>query len=799
MRLPGLTVLIKRTLSVALPFLACLISSAPASALKLVSSVNVDSDVVALPHLDSVAIGPNGDVYVAGGSQVANSGVVARYSPDLVLISSVTGFNSRYGIQMDMDNSGYLYFRTRSSWVVSPSTRTVYKYNQDLQFISSVPFYGDFQHTGWLKEISGSIFLSGEYESIWGDSASYIWKYDSGLVLQATVAFAGDHGFYDIAVDENENLYPVGGDFPLGGGQSIGVVTKYAQDLTFLSSVTVPSPVGGGSGAPAVLVSTAAQRVFVGGVNGDDGWIWKYDYDLNMVSSVTFPGIPGDYASSAVVDLALAPDNNLVATGMSLHKLWLARITQELVLISSFTLDFPEYPYALGTRVAVSPRGDIFVAGGPSPCTFCDPGAAWLWWFTYADEAGAQQGMAAGNPAFTAVSTGSFRAVWTSTYPAGTHYYAQISTSSDFTPVLTSSSTYNKSAEFHGLAVNTTYYGRVYDPVAGAFVGLGPVSTLANPPVSVAFDNIWQSSASVSWSGNGNPGWTSYEVAMWDAGASTSTVGTSTSAAAVINLPEGITVYLGVRALNGGGMATEYAAAISTCVQAAETAVQAGLDKTVMYYGPSGEVAANIPAGAFDQSVSVTIKTPAAWHVPAPTAGLLALNSPVNLEVSLDTPLQPSRNVEIVVAYRDSDLGGRDETKLVLARYDEAHAVWVPLPTTRDTANNRITAVTRHFSLFQVMQAAPSATLSGVTVGPNPLKPSSNPGQAFTFRNLPPDSSVRIYTYRGELLREAMADGSGMAVWDGRNKAGARVASGLYLALVQGAGDKKIMKLVIER
>ena len=90
-------------------------------------------------------------------------------------------------------------------------------------------------------------------------------------------------------------------------------------------------------------------------------------------------------------------------------------------------------------------------------------------------------------------------------------------------------------------------------------------------------------------------------------------------------------------------------------------------------------------------------------------------------------------------------------------------------------------------------------TLTGVTVGPNPLRPSRTPGQKFTFRNLPADGRVRIYTYLGELLYETRADASGMAVWDGRNKANNAVASGLYLALVQGSGGKKMIKLVIER
>ena len=68
-----------------------------------------------------------------------------------------------------------------------------------------------------------------------------------------------------------------------------------------------------------------------------------------------------------------------------------------------------------------------------------------------------------------------------------------------------------------------------------------------------------------------------------------------------------------------------------------------------------------------------------------------------------------------------------------------------------------------------------------------------------TFRNLPAGCRIRIFTYVGEKLVDMVADGSGVVAWNGRNHVGSLVASGVYIALIEGAGAKKTMRLAIER
>ena len=51
----------------------------------------------------------------------------------------------------------------------------------------------------------------------------------------------------------------------------------------------------------------------------------------------------------------------------------------------------------------------------------------------------------------------------------------------------------------------------------------------------------------------------------------------------------------------------------------------------------------------------------------------------------------------------------------------------------------------------------------------------------------------------GLRINRAGDDASGLAVWDGKNKAGRLAASDIYLALIDWKGEKKILKLVLEK
>ena len=67
---------------------------------------------------------------------------------------------------------------------------------------------------------------------------------------------------------------------------------------------------------------------------------------------------------------------------------------------------------------------------------------------------------------------------------------------------------------------------------------------------------------------------------------------------------------------------------------------------------------------------------------------------------------------------------------------------------------------------------------SSIECGPNPfILPSDQP---LTIRNLVANSTIKIVTVSGSVVKQFDAQGGGRAFWDGRDKNGALVASGIY-------------------
>jgi hypothetical protein len=106
------------------------------------------------------------------------------------------------------------------------------------------------------------------------------------------------------------------------------------------------------------------------------------------------------------------------------------------------------------------------------------------------------------------------------------------------------------------------------------------------------------------------------------------------------------------------------------------------------------------------------------------------------------------------------------------------------------------------FSLDNVSssQTAGAPTdVSNAKVYPNPLRMSQGK-TVMTFSNLSPYANIRIYTYMGELVRQLSANVSGIAQWDAKNVDSAVLASGVYVAVIEGAnGSRKVLKPIIEK
>jgi len=85
-------------------------------------------------------------------------------------------------------------------------------------------------------------------------------------------------------------------------------------------------------------------------------------------------------------------------------------------------------------------------------------------------------------------------------------------------------------------------------------------------------------------------------------------------------------------------------------------------------------------------------------------------------------------------------------------------------------------------------------------VYPNPFKPSVH-HNGITFDRLAAGAKIKIFTISGELVRSGLVDGSGMGSinWKGDNDSGRMLASGIYIAHIEGPAGAANLKIAIEK
>jgi len=86
--------------------------------------------------------------------------------------------------------------------------------------------------------------------------------------------------------------------------------------------------------------------------------------------------------------------------------------------------------------------------------------------------------------------------------------------------------------------------------------------------------------------------------------------------------------------------------------------------------------------------------------------------------------------------------------------------------------------------------------LDEVTIYPNPFRPGKD-GELI-FKDLPKDSTIRIYNIAGELVRLGEDKSTGLFSWDGTNDKGRKVTGGVYIYLIKdGKGKTKRGKIAV--
>ncbi|OGR78222.1 MAG: hypothetical protein A3I11_01535 [Elusimicrobia bacterium RIFCSPLOWO2_02_FULL_39_32] len=225
---------------------------------------------------------------------------------------------------------------------------------------------------------------------------------------------------------------------------------------------------------------------------------------------------------------------------------------------------------------------------------------------------------------------------------------------------------------------------------------------------------------------------------------------------------------------------------------------------------PQGKLKTSIPPNIMKENVEMEIKAldqfPPITSFASPLFGQSLLKAPstlkalgIGLELNTNKNIQPSQPIEITFQYRSQDITGTDPETLVITRYEDSVQRWLTIPSVINHSSQTVTGTAKHLSKFQLMALAPSTDIDHPQVYPNPLR--LHKGQTeMTFTNLTAHSTIKIYTYAGELVRELKTDSTGTIRWDAKNSYGEKVGSDIYIVLIEGIGNaRKKMKIAVEK
>ena len=437
-----------------------------------------------------------------------------------------------------------------------------------------------------------------------------------------------------------------------------------------------------------------------------------------------------------------------------------------------------------------------------------------------------------GNPVMTSTSPTSVSLLWTyNGNPNGTVYdvnfasYAFTSSKGTATVsvAVTTVATTGFSANFGGLAPSS-YYSASVRAVNGAGVAsapllMGTTFTLANPQTNLSILGTTPVSVKIGWSQNSNSTMTYYQV-TYSADDFVANVATAVpfssrqniSSATIGGLLTGTTYWVRVQAENEFGQLSGFGAPdiVSTITfnGGGPPGTLTGVLTALGTSRVSGSLAdgtfftMRAPGGAFPSDTSVLISTydtSGAGHgSPCGANGIAnTIGGQATAFSITDNPeFQPARPVYVTATYTPAEIAV-PVSQVALSRFDPGSGTCVPLQTTFDPATRTFLAELNHFSLYQLVQISPAASVGTARVFPNPYHAATD--GYVTIDEVPPASRVRIMTLRGTTVLDGTADGTGTLTWSGTNGGGRSVASGLYLVVVEAGGNSTVLKLAVVR
>ena len=223
--------------------------------------------------------------------------------------------------------------------------------------------------------------------------------------------------------------------------------------------------------------------------------------------------------------------------------------------------------------------------------------------------------------------------------------------------------------------------------------------------------------------------------------------------------------------------------------------VDPGQERTLTFTTPSGCLQVTVPQGCFGAPVVFSVAAPGA--LPAADARVGRLNgTPVAAFLSVTPVLVPQKPIAVRACYLPADVTGMNESRLRLAVMLPGDGSWLPLVSSADPFNDRVSAAAPRLGLWRVVEVLPADSPGGVVAFPNPLLPGQG---AMTLSNLPAGARLRIYTFSGRPVRELSADETGRTSWDGLTGDGSPAASGTYFVFIDGPGGTGTMKVQVQR
>ncbi|TBR23957.1 hypothetical protein EPO15_05000 [bacterium] len=419
----------------------------------------------------------------------------------------------------------------------------------------------------------------------------------------------------------------------------------------------------------------------------------------------------------------------------------------------------------------------------------------------------------AGNPPMTFIATGSLVAQWLANgNPSATRYHVQMLVGTSTDPIHISSIA-ALNAGVIGLTPNTLHQLSVGafngDGRYSAFTTLGSTYTFARPPLNARIVAADPSGVALAWDSNDNPGATPYQVLYSSDNFVTDfsthiafSAAYTTSSTNIGSLITGKTYTFRITARNAFGQETSAASTqaftdngggpAGSLALLAPSTITSSLAGTL---GSGRRFEIRIPAGTFEQDTRIFVTSRAVADLHATGTGCGAAVAGFSIT---DLPaVQPRLPLEVGLQYIPGEAGLGSLATVAIVRYDPASNSCVPMESRVDTAANVIYGRVNHFSDFQLQQLAAGTAVATARVFPNPLYTSAQ--GFFTFDHLPAASHVRVFTLHGEEVFDQGANASGIVTWRAQNKVGRPVASGLYLAVIESGGEKKILKLAVVR